>query len=184
MKFVGLGVILLLLAISCNDVTVKTGRHILDFGSFTIETPDSWKKIENKIPYDAYVGSIAIDNVDTVRFELGWYSPDLAEYTKLNGDDSIFYLKEENPNEQLIYGDSLRIDSLIQSRFTWETINKRKAKIVMPKQSGKGTTGVFIDSLWKRGDNVDKFSIYGKNLKLSNEKQLLECIKTLKFYSE
>jgi hypothetical protein len=70
-----------------------------------------------------------------------------------------------------------------KNTITWETIDGRNAKIVYPKQSGNGTTGIYIDSLWREGAvSVDKFNLYGVNLEPANEKVLLQALKTLKFY--
>lgn len=44
-----------------------------------------------------------------------------------------------------------------------------------------GITGIYIDSLWESGSDIDKFNLYGNNLKTENEKIFLQAIKTLKF---
>ena len=166
---------------SCGQLKNKAGKHTLDFGSFTIETPDNWTQIEEQIPYDSFVGSIAVDANDTIYFDLGLYSNNLTEYLKMNdGNSTLFYLKENSSNH-IVKGDSLTIDSLVKSKFIWDIIDHRKAKIVAPKISGIGTTGIYIDSLWKVEDNIDKFNLYGTDLNPVTEKLLLESIKTLKF---
>lgn len=55
----------------------------MDFGNFTIETPNSWKQIRAKV-IDSYVGKIAIDDSDILHFDLGWYSNDLQSIKKSN----------------------------------------------------------------------------------------------------
>jgi hypothetical protein len=167
--------------ISCNQPKNKIGKHILNFGSFNIETPETWKLIRNDVPYDSYVGSIAVDAKDTIYFDLGLHSNDLTEYVKMNNGDSVLFYLRDDTNNHLVRGDSLTIDSLVKSKSYWDTLDHRKAKIFIPKLSGTGTTGVYIDSLWKVGVNIDKFNLYGINLNPLTEELLLESVKTLKF---
>ena len=96
------------------------------------------------------------------------------------GDSALFFLKESTDN-RLVRGDSLMIDSLVKSRFKWDIVDHRKAKIIYPKITGIGTIGIYIDSLWKAGASADKFNLYGTDLKSKTEKAFLESIKTLKF---
>ena len=56
------------------------------------------------------------------------------------------------------------------------------AKLVTPKKTGTGTTGIYIDSLWKAGDHPDGFVMSSTNLTFKQQQQLVEAIKTLKFY--
>lgn len=165
---------------SCKNQSNKEVQR-LDLGLFSLETPNTWKLVKEKIVYDSYVGRIAVDDTDTLYFDLGWYSNDLTEYLKMNVGDSIeFYLKD-NTDNKIIKGDSAMINSLVKSRFSWEIVDNRKAKIVFPKISGTGTTGLYIDSLWEAGDENDKFNFYGINLTPANEKAFLASLRTLKF---
>jgi len=76
------------------------------------------------------------------------------------------------------------IDSLVKSRFIREIVDNRKARIVFPKKSGTGITGLYIDSLWDAGDENDQFNFYGINLTPTNEKAFLESLRTLKFVNK
>jgi hypothetical protein len=105
----------------------------------------------------------------------------LTEYVKINDGNSTLFYSKENLNNHIVKGDSLEIDSLVKSKFFWDIFDRRKTKIVTPKISGIGTTGIYIDSLWKEGGNIEKFNLYGTNLNPVTEKLLLESIKTLKF---
>src|SRR5688500_6116296 len=74
---------------ACNQTTKpRIDTKIMDFGSFTIETPQSWKAIKEQ-GVDSYVGSIAIDNQDTLSFDLGQYSNKLYENDPVIWDSSI-----------------------------------------------------------------------------------------------
>jgi hypothetical protein len=50
---------------ACNQPTPKDDTKTMDFGSFTIETPQTWKPVEEK-GVDSYVGKISIDSTDTL----------------------------------------------------------------------------------------------------------------------
>ena len=173
----------IILFYSCKNQPQKE-THRLDLGLFSLETPNTWKLVKEKILYDSYVGRIAVDDTDTLYFDLGWYSNDLTEYVKMNlGDSSQFYLKD-NTDNKIIKGDSVMIDSLVKSRFIREIVDNRKAKIVFPKKSGTGITGLYIDSLWDAGDENDQFNFYGINLTPTNEKTFLASLRTLKFVNK
>jgi len=173
----------LLFITSCTDSKPQSDKKTLDFGSFTIETPNSWTKIKTQ-GADSYVGRIAIDNTDTVDFDLGWYSNTLTETEPQMIERSMLKYMDVLDTTEFIIVESLKgidSDKYKKNNVLWDTIDGRKAKIVFPRQSGIGTTGIYIDSLWLRGSDVDRFNLYGDNLKPENEKQFLEALRTLKF---
>jgi hypothetical protein len=49
-------------------------------------------------------------------------------------------------------------------------------------KSGIGTTGIYIDSLWQAGSDVDMFNLYGTNLKPQNNVDALAAFKTMIFH--
>ena len=77
----------------CNASKSKKDKQILDFGSFTIETPRSWTKIKAK-GIDSYVGKIAIDDSDILHFDLGWYS------NKLEGQKGELVLSDTSDGKR------------------------------------------------------------------------------------
>lgn len=176
--------ILLLLACESKEKQVKT----IDLGAFTIDAPTSWHPVK-QAGVDSYVGQIAIDGGDTLFFDLGWYSNDLSEGPMFTVHDKNIYLLDEellNKEDSLVYTfvgttDSINVNRYFKDSVTWEIIDNRRAKIVRPKKTGLGRTGIFIDSLWQAGSAVDRFQMNGKNLKAENERQLLTAIRTLKF---
>lgn len=168
----------------CSQTPTKRDTKTLDFGAFTIETPVSWKQIKAK-GIDSYVGKIAIDDNDTLDFDLGWYSNPLAEPEPYIVERRL--LKDfMNPNDtaDMIIVESRKgidPDKYRKNNVSWDTIDGRKAKIVYPIKTGVGITGVYIDSLWVSGSDVDRFNLYGENLKPENERKVLEVLQTLKF---
>lgn len=83
-------------------------------------------------------------------FDYGWYSNSLAE--------------DDDPDHVVNY----------------ETIGGYRAKIVIPKVTGNGTTGVYFGDL---GGEIQKtrFNIYGQNLNASQQETALKVFRTLKF---
>lgn len=167
---------------SCNKAT-KT----LDFDKFEIEVPSSWHKI-TKAGIDSQVGEIATDNNDTLCFDLGWYSNDLAENQPYLVEGKRVHLinREKSTNNSIVYDyygtlDTIDLKKFLKTEHKYVKIDNRKAKLVFPKKSAIGTTGVFFDSLWVRGNGIDRFQLSGSNLKDQNQKELLNAIKTIKF---
>ena len=151
---------------SCSDT--KT----LNFESFSIEVPKTWEPVQAE-GIDSYVGQIAIDEQDTLSFDLGWYSNELRDEV---------YLFEKYAEEIVQSDNSLSVpEHLKRNRNIFTKIDSRTAKIVEPKQAGNGITGVYFDSLWAVGNNNLRFQLSGHDLKPENQKAVLEAVKTLKF---
>ena len=171
--------------ISCNQTHSKPGTKILDFGLFTIETPQAWAKIEEK-GIDSYVGRIAIDTKDTLDFDLGSYSNNLYEYDPQILDSSM--MKDIDTSrikiDELIFVKDRRFidpDKYRKNNISWDTIDGHKVKIVYPRQTGNGKTGIYIDTLWISRLGVTRFNLYGENLQPENERMVLQVVRTLKF---
>lgn len=78
---------------------------------------------------------------------------------------------------------SMNIDADLyrKQNVSWDTIDNRRAKIVFPRISGRGMTGVYIGSLWGDSSKV-RFNLHGSNLNAQTEQDLLKAIKTLRFH--
>ncbi len=178
----------IILFTACNVTQPLGGEKTLDFNSFSIETPATWTKIDLR-GIDSKIGRIAIDETDTLEFDLGWYSNNLYEYdptildsSMIGSVDSIRIYKSE-----IIFvkkGTRVDPDRYRKNNVSWEIIDGRRAKIVYPRQSGIGTTGIYIDSLWQVGPSTDRFNLHGEDLKPENEKLVLQALRTLKFYKK
>jgi len=78
----------------------------------------------------------------------------------------------------------LDADRFRKQNVSWDTIDHRLVKLVFPRISGNGLTGVYIDSLWQKGSSKIRFNLAGTDLKVQNEKDLLNAVKTLRFYKK
>lgn len=171
----------LFLSMGCGGGRTAADRRVLDFGTFIIETPLGWKKIKEQ-GRDSYVGKIAMDATDTLHFDLGWYSNMLSEpdVSLLNQSVTGSAQVLDTSKTLAMEGDKVVVVSKKNNSY-WDIIDGRKAKTVVPKQTGMGTTGIYIDSLWRSGNDFDRFCLYGENLKPENQQQFLQALKTLRF---
>ena len=85
---------------------MKSNKQTLDFGSFTIETPNGWTKIKAQ-GQDSYVGRISIDAMDTLDFDLGWYSNSMTEPEPKIIERSMLTKMNVLDTSQYIIGESL-----------------------------------------------------------------------------
>ena len=76
-----------------------------------------------------------------------------------------------------MYSSSLNVDNSTHD-INFKTIDNKNAKIVVPKTSGQGTTGVFFESI---DGNGSRFQMSGSNLSVTTQMQFLAAIETLKF---
>jgi len=174
---------LTILVVGCKD---PSRTKTMDFGLFTLEVPYKWQQVKQN-GIDSYVGAIAVDNTDTLYFDLGMYSNTLTEpniqvitrqmMEESATDSSDYIIVKDMPILDLdLDADLYRIQNV-----SWDTINNRRAKIVFPRISGKGMTGVYIGSLWGNASKV-RFNLHGSNLKAQTEQDLLKAIETLRFH--
>lgn len=173
---------------ACSQTKPNTEFKTLNFGLFTIETPQAWAKVKVH-GIDSYVGRIAIDDKDTLDFDLGWYSNSLYEYDPNILDSSLISQIDTNDVNfhSYVFVKSRKAvdpDEYRKNNVSWDTIDGRRAKVVYPRISGIGVTGVYIDSLWQAGMGVDRFNLYGTNLKPDNEWKVLQALRTLKFHKK
>lgn len=175
-------ILLLLVLLGCEKQ--KHSLQEMDFETFKITVPKEWKKVEAE-GIDSYVGKIAIDENDTLKFDYGWYSYGLEEELPIIIEKSALdtinlTLMEE---EYLIIDsfDNFEIDSILKNNVKYEYIDEMKSKIVVPKKSGIGLIGVCFDSVGMYGTGKIRFNLYGINLNPKNEIEVIKAIKTLKF---
>ena len=102
---------------ACNQSQPKGETKTMDFGEFTIETPNTWKQIKAK-GIDSYVGKIAIDDSDILYFDLGWYSNDLSEYQEVNlADNKTYYISSNDTAYSPALVDSSNKEKVGQARL-------------------------------------------------------------------
>ena len=173
-----------LLGFACQRPKPNEETVSMDFGSFPLEAPKSWKKLAGE-SVDSYVGLVVIDSTDTLHFDYGWYSSTLAEAEPLILERALLKNMREpvDTNEFNIVESRLGIDvdDFRKNNVSWDTIDGRKAKIIFPRRSGRGMTGVYISNVWEASGDITRFNLYGENLKTANEKTVLEVLQTLKF---
>jgi hypothetical protein len=169
----------------------------MDAGFFSIQTPVEWRlantKITNsvigKTEFTTTRGSISVGQGDTAFFELGYFAGIPFEYISLALDktDTLYYLtrdQKDAPETSKPTGDVPKgiLPYLVSTQYSFLKIDGRNGALHKPVKAGIGITGIDIDSLKSRGVVNMNFILYGQNLKPPNESELLEAIKTIKFY--
>jgi hypothetical protein len=180
------GFICLLLLAACNHIEKpeKATWKTIDFRVFTIQAPTSWVPVKQQ-GIDSYAGLIAIDEKDTLQFDFGSWSSNLVEEDpQFMERRHLEHFPAGTDTSQWIIVEKMMdvdLDEYRKNNVSWDTIDGYKAKIVYPRRSGIGTTGIYIDSISSYRGNANRFNLYGFHLSPSNEKKVLEAIKTLKF---
>jgi len=126
-------------------------------------------------------GSIDPENIDFGRFTMK--IPGKWKETKQQGYDSYIWEIRINSKEKLSidhgwYSDRLEVDTATHD-INFVIIDNKRAKIVSPRNFGKGTTGVYFDSL--ETTKTNRFQMSGTNLSPKNQRQFLNAVGTLKF---
>lgn len=172
---------LTILFVGCKD---PSRTKTMDFGLFTLEVPYKWQQVKQN-GIDSYIGAIAVGNTDTLYFDLGLYSNSLTEPNIQVITREMIEENNLDSSDFVVVNDimSMNIDADLyrKQNVSWDTIDNRRAKIVFPRISGRGMTGVYIGSLWGNSSKV-RFNLQGSNLKAQTEQDLLKAIKTLRFH--
>ena len=163
----------------------KTKENI----DFSLKIPKTWKEIEvSGIDSDVMVFVNSLN--DTITSDYGWHSNSLKdedlpaiftkiEFNELSENEKV-NLKE---NEYIIIEDYNNFDynSITKSVSEIYKIDNRKAKVVVPKISGKGITGVYFEKLYKERGGFMNLNLYGYNVNKETEVEILNVISTIKF---
>ena len=199
-KSIFLNFFIFLLFINCKTKAIEdypkyektfntTEYKIKDKVYFSLKIPKSWKEIEvNGIDSDVMIFVNSLN--DTITSDYGWYSNSLNdedlptvytknEYNALSENDKN-NLKE---SEYVIIEDynNFNYNSITKSIYKIYKIDNRKAKVVMPKASGKGITGVYFEKLYKVRGNFMNLNLYGYDVNKETEEEILNVISTIKF---
>jgi hypothetical protein len=169
--------------LSCSESSSK--KQSMDFRSFKFQAPKDWRTINTKA-YDSNAGIIVTKNNDSIFYDYGPYSNPLEEPSKpIISRQDLSELLMVNPTSDttnfVIINENENIEDFILSKITYKKIDGYQAKILEPKQTGKGMTGIYIDSLKTGSLGKIRFNLYGKNLKKESQTELLKAIHTLRF---
>lgn len=137
---------------------------------------------------DSKVGGISLSGKDTITYDLGFYSNDLDEYIFFEKHgDSVYVFDDYSDSPIFEFKGSIEDldkDPFYKNDVSWDKVGGFSAKIVQPKNSGIGVTGVYIDCLYQSEFGKVSFVISGRNLSPENEKLFLQAIKTITFKSQ
>ena len=185
--------LLLVIFTSCSqkqqDVNIKfKQKYETDY--FCLAIPNNWiVKKANTI--DSYSLVYFISENDTIIQDISCYASSLTESEPIIKPKSAEFAidsiaKIENQmifvsDTELIRG--LDIDKYRKQNVTYKTLtNGYELKITSPRKSGVGITGFYCDSIGNdKTIGRIKVNMYGKNLNVVTEKDLLEIINNIEF---
>ena len=179
--------IIILLITSCQTKNAaESDTKEIKLAAVTMSVPKSWSSV-TKQGVDSKYGTIYLDNSDSAVFDYGWHSDKLYEWDPVIMDSNQIANVDTANRQEIIFVENSRTvdrDKYKKNNVFWDTIDGKEAKIVLPRKSGTGITGVYFHRL--HSDLYDMrnpltFSLNGENLKPENEQKLLKAIKTLKF---
>lgn len=174
--------------ITCSLISCREYKE-LDLKSFSIEVPRHWKYIPQQ-GVDSFVGIIDIGHNDSLHFDLGLYANNLQEqkaFMVTEGNRVHFRDGNLDWNGVWKYAGKLNevdTNQFVLNRYSWTKLDGKKARIVIPKKAGKGTTGVYFPKAQSDRFTDYPFQINGQNLKPENQEAFLKAINTLKFKME
>lgn len=157
----------------------------MDFGDFTIQVPEGWKELKPETT-DSNAGIMITKNKDSVFYDYGPYSNSLEENPVIISRKNLKKMLSEHPEtdttEFFIINDdeTASPQDFIRNTITYKKIDRYNAKILEPKQTGKGMTGIYIDSIRSGSLGKIRFNFYGKNLSQESQTELLNAINTIK----
>jgi hypothetical protein len=176
-------ILLLLITLSCGSSKKKT----FDFGAFEITGPKNWNVVKVQ-GIDSYVRMVITKSNDTLHFDYGYYSNPLEEKgIFVHSSNSIPWFIENDIDTtgfHFIEKDTITSEDrlvFLKQETTFELIDGFKAKIVSPKNTGEGLTGVYFDSLGSGPIGNFKLNFVGYNLDIETEEELLIAIRTMQF---
>jgi len=175
-----------------NDKKTAYKTKLVDYGTFTMQVPLTWKPLTVEYE-DSAVGNIQIDEHTFIIFDCGRYSnplneDDFDDYYTISDKKVYLVDKSSTPNNRKYnyFGkaDSTTLEKVRRSKIEWISLDNYNAKLLVPKKPGAGITGVYIDSLWDDNGGKIKFVMSSSTLTTTQQNQLLTAFKTLKFYHQ
>ena len=106
------------------------------------------------------------------------------KYTPMQGVDSFVGIIETNTQEKIsfdygMYSNCLNVDATTH-KVTFAVVDDKGAKIVRPKVTGQGFTGIYFENI-KSGSLQEKLTLSALNLTPEAEQSFVRAFRTLRF---
>ena len=178
MRNIILSILFICVFFSCSKEKLK-GISLL---GFSIGIPDEWKRIKMK-GIDSETYGLSTAQGDTVFIDYGKFSNEFNEtikvfsFTQIKKYDS---LKMNTKDLKVSLTPHIDQNQAVFHKEYYYYLNFEdiQGKVRVPKQIGKGITGISFRNI---NGSENHLTIYGKNLRLKEQNQLLESFKTIKF---
>lgn len=166
--------------IACSSSNQKKEEN---FDGFSICIPDNWLKVSSN-GIDSKVTVLVTNENDTVFINYGKSVRGFTETVIVNSLQSkIHFDSLDWPyRSEMIFSKDATVEErqgiFLREYYRYDTIDGKRAKIMVPKLFGKGSTGIHFDSLNRRGE---KLTIVGNNLNQITQDQLYKSFYTISF---
>ncbi|WP_146052870.1 hypothetical protein [Aquimarina sp. I32.4] len=176
---------LFLLTISCKQrEQKKINNKVLNFTSFEITVPNTWKKI-NIDGIDSQAGGIVTTKNDTILFDLGKYVSKIDMAIPVNNIKEKDTLRKSGFSvDEMYFSKTPSLDknqgTFHNEFYYYDTINSLPAKVQVPKFIGKGTLKIYFDSI---DTYNNRFSMFTRNIDTTNHYEVLKAFQTILFKS-
>ena len=146
----------------------------IDFLSFSIVVPPDWKA-------DTITNSMETASGARINIDFGIYAPKFDESVILV-PLSEYKLHDSLTRESVIFSEDVAIDRIqgtfLKSYYFYDTINDKKAKVMVPKHIGHGSIGISFREIDSQRNHI---SIFTKDLDTLEHFKFLEMIQTISF---
>jgi hypothetical protein len=171
------------LLIGCSESSQFERYSKIEYGIFSIDIPSSWSQFSEH-GIDSEVLGIVTDKYDTINIHSGIYTPDFEDPVQIFSlRDKIHFDSISWPyvDEMIFSSNSVveeRQGAYLNEYYLFDTIDGKRAKIMLPKIVGQGAMGIHFDSLNTNGDDM---MIYTSNLDSLAQMQLYKSFMTIRF---
>lgn len=154
-----------------------------DFHDFSISIPSNWLKVSSS-GIDSKVTVLVTNENDTIFINYGKTVGGFTETVVVNSLESKIHFDSIDwpyRHEMIFSKDAIieeRQGIYLREYYIYDSIKGKRAKIMLPKMVGRGSTGIHFDSLNKMGE---KLTIVGNNLNQETQDQLYKSFYTISF---
>lgn len=155
----------------------------IDLNKYSIKVPTVWS-IYTKDGIDSRVTGLITHLGDTIYFQYGKGVTGFNKTVKVHSLQSKVHFDSIDwpyRNEMIFSKDATveeRQGVFLKGYYRYDSIDSKRAKIMLPKVTGHGSTGIHFGLINEHGD---KLTIVGNDLNLAVEQQLYKAFYSIRF---
>lgn len=171
-----------LLVLSCQTRTIS--EQTLDLSYLTAKAPNTWSLIKLQ-GADSNIQGILTDKGDTLFLDYGPYSwsfDDVQVPVRSLEQKRVFDSTNFHYSKHTVFSKVPEIDEAqaihLKEYFLYDTINGKRAKIILPKLIGQGRIGIHFSDIEQKGI---KLTIYGHDLDTLQQFAVYKLFQSIRF---